>query len=520
MIVQLKNLGGSGYIADMPAHELPEQPLAWSVIRNMTFRDGLAERVEGYAAGFDTTPSETLYGLIAVEQADGTPYIVGGADAAIYCYSGTTETDITGTTNPAATADTKWTFCTLTGFVIGNSSVAAPQYIAISSLGGATNVADLSNWPALTTCKVLRSYKYFLVAGYMTESGTAYPYKVRWSNSATPGTLPSTWVAAASNLAGSVDLSADDGPIVDMLDFGDMLAIYRASGVTLMRYTGGSEVMTFNRVPSASGGGLIGNNCVVDVPQIGHVCLSQSDLYVFNGTAIQSVLDGKIRRWYQSTVDETRGHRSFVVHHATRSEVWACFPESGETDCTAAIVWNYRQNTVGTREIPNATAGVHAIIKYTDPTTWATVSGTWDSLTSTWDGYDAASKSKKTVLASTANKLYVIGAGTDAAGSALVGQLERTGISLGDAQRVKYIRSIWPRFDATAGQQIEISVGTSMSADEAPTWQSAQTYTVGTSRKVNVNATGRFLALRVRSASGGVWKLGSMDVDIEPRGLW
>jgi hypothetical protein len=214
------------------------------------------------------------------------------------------------------------------------------------------------------------------------------------------------------------------------------------------------------------------------------------------------------------------GHRSFVVHHSTNAEVWCCFPENGVSACTKAIIWNYAENTLGVRDLPNCTAGIHATVKEADTTTWATVSGTWNSLTGSWSSYALGSQERKTVLASTDNKLYVVGNASDAAGSNLIGQVERTGISLGDPQRVKYVRSVWPRFDGTAGQQIEISVGTHMAVDEAVSWQGAKTYTLGTSRKVDVNKSGRFLALRVRSPSGGQWRLKSMDVDIEPRGLW
>jgi hypothetical protein len=518
MIVKLDNLGAAGFIPDLPAHDLPEDPLAWSSVRNMNFRANLCERVEGYDSGFDTTPTEISYGLFAATQAGGTPYIVGCADAKVYSYTGTTETDITGAVTVAATADTKWTGAQLSGLLVLNETVNAPVYIAVSGLGSGT-LAALSNWPASTLCKSLRAYKYQLVAMNMTESSTAYPYKVRWSNSAVPGALPTSWVAATTNDAGSVDLSEGDGAIIDGIPFGDQFAIFRESGIWLMRYVGGTAIHVFNKVPNAIGG-LLGNNCVTNVPGIGLVAMSSTDIYIFDGSATTSILDKRMQRWYANNISQSNGKRSFVVYNAKRKEVWCCFPTTSATACDAAIIWNHVENTLGYRDLPNCTAGVHAVVDESATTTYDTLAGTMDALSGTTDGLDARSIGSKTVLASTANNLYVVGNAVDAAGTGMVGQLERTSISLGDAQRVKYIRGIWPRFDATAGQQFEITVGAQMSVDEAVSWATPVTYTYGTSRFVPVNKSGRFLSLRIRNSSGASWRLKSVDADIEPRGLW
>jgi hypothetical protein len=82
--------------------------------------------------------------------------------------------EITGSAT-AATQDTKWSGGELTGFIVLNESTIAPQFIAVSDLStaGSTNVASLTNWPANTLCKVIRPFKYYLVAGNMTEAQKA-----------------------------------------------------------------------------------------------------------------------------------------------------------------------------------------------------------------------------------------------------------------------------------------------------------------------------------------------------------
>lgn len=525
MIVKLADVGSVGWIADLPSHDLPEVPLSWSSVSNMAFRAGLAERVQGYAAGFDTTPTANALGMIGAVQNDGTAYLVTGATNKLFCYSGTSENDITGST-PAATQDTKWSMSELTGFIIANETTIAPQFIAVQNLStaGASNFADLTNWPASTTCGVIRAFKYYLVAGDMTESATRYPYKVRWSTAAVPGTLPASWVATTSNDAGSVDLSANYGKVVDILPLGDLAIIYRERGMTAMRYIGGTDatnrlVMAFNDIPSGAVTGMLALNCGTDIPGLGHVVLSQNDLYLFDGNATRSVLDKRHRDWLRENIDSTYAKRSFVIHNADKSEVWACIVSQGKTSADKALIFNYADNTIGLRDLPNATCGTHTPVSEGAATTWADLSATWADLTGTWEQWINASKFRKTILGSMDTKIYVVGNASTANGTAITSQLEREHIALGDAQRVKFIRSVWPRFDASPGDTFEIQVGTSMSVDESVSWQAAKTYTVGTSRKVDVQRAGRFLSLRIRSA-GGVWRLRSMDVDIHPQGSY
>ena len=527
MIVKFPDAGSVGWIEDIPAHDIGEQPLAWSRVSNMSFRAGLAERVQGYAASFDTTPTQSPLGMFGAVQNDGTAYLITGGTSKVFCYNGTSENEITGGTTPAATQDTKWSGGELTGFVVLNESTVKPQFIAVSDLStaGAGNVADLTNWPANTLCKVIRPFKYYLVAGNMTEATTTrYPYKVRWSSAALPGALPASWTATTSNDAGSVDLSGTYGPVVDMVPMGDQLAIYRERGITMMRWIGGTDatnrlVMAFNDVPSGAVTGILALNCATDIPGLGHVVLSQNDVYLFDGTSAKSILDKRHRDWLRKTIDSTNAKRSFVLHHADRSEVWVCIVSQGKTSADQALIFNYSDNTIGLREIPNLTCGVHVPVSEGTAKTWADLTATWEDLTGDWDQWINSSQFRKTVLGSMDTKIYVLGNASTANGTAITSLLEREYLSLGDAQRVKYIRSVWPRIEATTGQVFNVQVGTSMSVDEPITWQGVQTYTHGTSRKVDVNRSGRFMALRI-STTGDVWRMRSFDVDAQPQGLW
>ena len=98
--------------------------------------------------------------------------------------------------------------------------------------------------------------------------------------------------------------------------------------------------------------------------------------------------------------------------------------------------------------------------------------------------------------------------------------LERSGLAFDKPDVVKTLKSLVPRFDAVAGTVLSIQFGASMDTEVAPTWSSAITYTVGTTRKVDSFATGRFLAIRITSTSGQPWRLKSYDPEIIEHGTY
>ena len=524
MITNLANLGNVGLVKDLPDHDLPVEPFGWSDGNNVRFKGGQVERAPGYSARFPV-PSQPLLGLFEATQISGAQYIIGAGTDAVYSYTEDTEFDITGTTVPAASADTRWTGGLFSGFLVLNTAGTTPQYIDVELLSSGS-LADLPDWPSSTTCGFMRPWKNFLVAGNMIEGGSTLPYKFRWSSSAVPGELPTSWDAQVDNDAGDVDLDAQDGALVDAIPLGDQLAIYSERGITLARYIGGTDaannfVFAFNRIPVGVTGGMISNNCGVDVAGVGHVVLSSSDVYVFNGTSLKSILDNRMRRWLFNNISYEYRRRCFVVNNVADYEVMICFPTFGSTVCDKALTWNYADNTLGVRDLPSALAGINAAIVGLDAVTWTNVVGTWSSIAGTWSSLQQApSALPRTVLSGDAPLLYVIGDGNDNNGSTLTAELTRKYIAVLDAQRVKFFRSVWPRFDAEVNQPIGISIGTSMNVNEEPVWQPEIVFTTGTTRAVYVNRAGRFLAVRVRTSSGSPWRIKSMDVDFQPQGVY
>ena len=85
---------------------------------------------------------------------------------------------------------------------------------------------------------------------------------------------------------------------------------------------------------------------------------------------------------------------------------------------------------------------------------------------------------------------------------------------------VKLLRSIYPVIDGVSGSTVSIQVGASMFPDSPPTWQAAQTFTVGTDVKIDSFATGRYLSIRFSNADYSPWRIRSFRVDYVNQGLF
>src|SRR5574343_2115575 len=194
-IVRVQNVGQYGVVQDLSKHELPMN--AWTDASNIRFLDGYAGQFLGHGE---------VYGTPSVEPYHVFPVIISGVRYWVYAsltkiYAATVtagaavHTNLTRQTagndvNYAATANS-WTSTILGGIPImnpGNTADPPQQW----DLNLANNFQALSNWPASTYCKSMRSFRNFLVALNVTKTSTNYPYMVKWSHPADPGSVPSS----------------------------------------------------------------------------------------------------------------------------------------------------------------------------------------------------------------------------------------------------------------------------------------------------------------------------------------
>lgn len=510
MNVTLPLAGQYGLIADQPPQELPIN--AWTRAENIRFRSGLAERVGGHVQVFAAPSVTPLH--IAPYQTSTKRFWVHCGTASVFSDDGTTRNNITGTA-PTGTVDDKWGSTVLGGVLVINNGKDSPQY-----WGGTGTLATLTGWNANWKCKSLVAFKNFLVAFNITKSGTNYPHMVKWSDAADPGAVPGSWDETdATKLAGEQDVAETPDLGVDAMVLGDALLLYKERSIYAMRFIGGTQVFEFRRVPGNYG--MLTKGCAAVTPK-GHVVLANGDVVLVDGVnEPQSILSDRLKTWlFSSQIDSSAYSKCFVAANPSRSEAWICYPEVGETTCTRALVWNWDANVFGIRELPNAYHAASGLLDYSASTSWASDSETWADDATLWNQDEFTPADPRLLIASSVPGLYMADAGSSFAGTAVEAVLERTGLAFDAPEQVKTIRSVFPRIDAPAGTQVQITVGASMDAEQAPVWGSPVTYTVGATYKADAFASGRFISLRISSNGGPRWRVKSLTLDIQPQGTF
>jgi hypothetical protein len=499
-------LGKFGVIKDIEPQELPIN--AWSDCINMRFTDGGVSRIKGEKKIFDT-PAVIPYHLQPYT-VDGVRYWVHAGLAAVYADDGTTRSNITPTSAPTGGIDDRWTGGIFNGILIANNQVDAPIF-----WGGTGLAATLTNWPANTIAKSVRPYKNVIVALGVTKNvGTTndeFPHMVKWSNIADPGTLPSTWDETdVTETAGERDLAEDSSVMVDQLPLGDSNIIYKENAMYSMTPSGGQDIFRFQRLPGNVG--ALTQNCVVNTP-LGHVVLTPGDVIIHSGQGARSIITARMRKWLFSRIDSLNRNRSFVALNPVMNEVLICFPQLGDEVCTLAVVWNWVEDNWSIRELNNATCSGAGQLNYGAANSWAAATETWDTITGAWNQDELSPAQQRMLIGSSAPLISVIDVTASFNGTPYTSFLEKTGIHLDAPDRVKLIRSIYPRIKAATGTRVQFQVGASMDVEGDITWSDPVIYTVGTTYKVDSFASGRFLAIRVQSIDNTPYEFRSMDID-------
>ena len=515
-VVTISQAGQYGVNKDLSQADLP--PNVWTSANNIRFQDGGARQVLGYKDLYPSPPITPFHVM---------PITLGTSHAWIYCgatkiYSvvdGPVHTDISRLVGGAYTATrNSWTSCLLGGIAVLNNGVDVPQQF-ISGNCTALGSTAASAWPVTYTAQSIRTYKNSLVALNITKAGVNYPYMVKWSHPADPGSMVPTWdTTDATKDAGEVDLSDGYDKIIDGLALRDAFIIYKESSVWRMDYVGGTFVYRFQKVLGASG--ALSKNCIVEIDGQ-HFVFSSSDCIIHDGLQSTSVLDKQTRRYLFQQIDPTYSGQCFVFVDRLYNEVHACYAGLGSTTPNKAMVWNWVDKTVSFRDMPSVNHGSSGYVVDTGgSTTFAGAVGTFASRTDTFNASVSGLNRQLSVLASDNTKLYLMDSGTSFAGAAVNGYVERAGLSFGSSEKMKLVRGIVPRIYGDTGLTVNAYVGTSIDAYGAVTYGPAMPYTIGSSIALDTLVTGRYIAVKFGTGTALAWRLDGYDVLVEMASNW
>lgn len=495
---------GGGIVVDEVSHELPENVCTDG--NNVRFRDGYVQKSEGYQDVFTAPVAVPTH--VANLQVGSTNYWVHTTATGIYADDGSAQTNITGT---ALTGSGKVTSCVLGGVLILNNGSDVPQY-----WGGTGTAAALTGWTSTHRCRSLRAFKNYLIALNITKGATNYASMVKWSHYADPGSIPSSWDETDETKdAGELDIAETDDAIVDGLTLSNnTFVVYKERSAYGLQYLANNDIFRVFKLPGSYG--ALTTNCVAAYPN-GHVVLTSGpDLITHYANEPTSIVSGKWRRWLENNIDAANYQAAFVATNVSKYEIWVCIPTSGSTYCNKALVWNWQENTFSLIDIPNLTHATFGAYERASGD-WASLVGDWASWDGPWVTFDTSSR----LIASSGNSLlYLMDEGGTKDGSTMTATFSKVGISLGDPDIRKLLRSVTLRVDGTAGDTLSVEAAVSDDVEGPYTYGTPVTYTIGTTRKADILASGRFVGIRVTSTGSNDWRIKSIGFDVKPLGVY
>lgn len=486
----IDKLGDVGLIADIPGWQSP--PNAFDSVQNIRMNESHIASFPGH--GTYTTPTVTPYWLLPVA-VDTAYYWLYLGTAAAYSYNGSTHVEITRTSTAyTGTSTTRMNGGVLNGVPVLNNGIDDPQ---AWHTPGSGNLADLTTWPASTTCKIMRPYKEYLVAMDVTKSGTRYPHLVKWSDAADQGSVPTSWDETDPTTdAGENALADTGGYIVDAVLLGDELVIFKEDTAYGMQWIGGQYIFNFRRINIP---GMLAQSCGVQFD--GGICyMGDGDVYVTDGQAATSVIDKRNKQYLFDAIDADNYTACYLAHNKAKNEIWVCYPSAGSSLSDKALVWNYKLNVWYQRNLPSATAFIANGILTSSAVTWATSADTWASVSQSWDKRTYSPVEDSLVAAS--DKLYQFEDGNQFGGTNPVCYAEKTGINLDGSNGINEIQQIYPMAE---GGAFSVYVGSQMSPEGSVTWKGPFSFDPSTDYKIDCQVNGMYHAVKFYSNANVAW---------------
>jgi hypothetical protein len=520
-MIRIGPAGAVGVIKDANPNNLQNE--AWTDSRNVRFLDGSAWQSFGHGEVYPGAPVKPHH-VLPVNVGASRYWVYAGLSK-IHAVTGadgsTVHTNLTRQTAGAdvdyAGAANAWTSTSLSGIPILNpgNGVDPPQRW---DLDPAHRCVALDNWPAATFCRSLRAFKSQLVALNVTKAGVNFPFMVKWSHPADPGSVPISWDPADPTMdAGEADIAEGGDPVMDGLQLGGTFVVYKEQSVWRMDYTGGPFVQAFTKVLGSSG--AMNRNCIVEV-EGRHLVLTGSDVVVHDGQSAESVLDRQARRALFQAIDAQAAGRCFVFKNPFLNEIFVCYPEAGATTPNMALVWNYRDRTIGFREIPDLNHAAFGPVEAGLAQPWDGDASPWASDITNWNAGEFTPDSARVLMASDQQKLFLLDSSTTFDGILPTAFVERRGLSLGAPEALKLVRGVRAHIQGAAGEAVRVRVGSADDPYADPVWRADMTHVIGSSVACDCLVTGRYIAVRFEGAGAYQWRLDGFDLDVEAAGTW
>jgi hypothetical protein len=534
--ITIFDLGKEGLFGNLDVKEFRIPPNGFTNLSNFRF-DG--DRARGMPGNVYLTGIESPYVPRWVEfvQQPLKTWIVYSDLETLRAYDGLLDAEITNVGGDYAVPEgSLWDYTMFEGIPIFNPTNGTPQIWA--PISGTQACIDLPNFPANTSAEIIRGYRNRLLAFNLTESGVNFPTKILSSHTATPGTLPSSW-DVSDPTKDTVEFSTNaprDSGILNASELSGSMYVYTNFTIHRISFRGGGLI--FDNVEVLTEAGLFARRSLATLPTTEgprHFYRGERDCYLFDGRRAVPILENQFRKSLNAAINPENIDKVFSVTYPKFNEVWLCYPEPGAALPTRALVYNYRAQSIGLRDL--APTGTEAIaagrLKLTEGNTGIPFSdGAFFSDGFGFDGSEStAERLDKTGLIEAVpgeSKLYLDNEGALLYGNALTEHfLERDGLTYSEINRVGELVSefekrllwgrVWPRIGTG---NVLIEFGSKEDEDGPITWKAPQLFNTD-DKYIDPPGpvSGRILCIRFSAIPGGNFDISGYAYNVRVLGI-
>ena len=517
MVKQLYDINGQqapfSFNRDLSPYDMP--PNMFTDVQNVRFLDRKAGSIKGHAQVLGT-PLATPYWAISWTQGSDDLWIYGTLTN-LYKIDGVTHSSVTRSSGAYTTlsgTENNWQGGVLGGVLVCNNGLDVPQ----SFTQGGSQFTDLPDWPATLLCKTIVPFKNHLVALNLTDSGTALPFSLRWSDAIPEGAATNgadTWnTASTASESGQASIGGTKGHLLNAVQLANELIIYKEDSIYSLNYVGGT--FTFEIREKFKDTGLFARDAVIDLGDGRHVLMATNDVMMHNGNELRSIIDDKVKTFLFSEIDTTYYYKTFLAHNKNKNEVWICYPATNAPSGfpNRALIWNYRDDTWTVRELPGTNFIAKGIVNPELTNTWTASTNTWANSTLAWGATEYNPTIDSMLMCGTVDtKFYLIDYGTTFDGTSFTTIMERVGLHAGRTDAIKSVTRLYPRIEGTG--TVTISIGGEIDPYAGVVYADPVVFTIGQDNKVDCRVRGRYIAVKFESAADTTFRLSGYALETE-----
>lgn len=507
--MEIISINPSGFVKDLAPAETSLE--VYNDADNVIFENGFATSSPGWLQTPGALLCQPLW-LLPVFTPSIYYWIYGGNNDAetagvLAVTDGVTHWDITPAGGLEITAAGDWTGGVLNGIPVVNNSKDVPMWWDLQTGNAAQTLPD---WPANTTCKALRPFKFHLLAMNITQGGVDFPDLLLHSDAADPGAIPQSWTPASDNQAGSFSIATITGGIIDGAELRDFFIVYKQGSNAIVQYTGSSFVFSTRRLFVSTG--MLAPNCAQEY-QGQHYMITDGDIVRHDGQRVESLVAGALQNWIFDQQGSSSRSAHVAIDHGNKN-VWFNFSRNGTEYCDISLVWDLVSQRMGVVDYaPFAFMARGVLGDLGVNTIWDSQIDTWDTYQGSWNESQFNPTNDQLLFVRYTEKQLNYLSGNTRGGKNSMSRLQLLSKDFGAPTEYKTIDRVYLNGFAGSralGEAVTARIGSQEAPNDPIRW--SPLLSLYRDKSFSYGVSGRLISIELNIDQQDAWRINSLDV--------